>query len=317
MQAYRQLILTALLPLLLLPSCKDKNDTRFANEDERTRLEAYQEVHFGGRATRLGEGAFSVALKEGAGETIGTSGWLLFDYVAKDLDGRLLATSLRDTAKQYGLYRASEPYEPFLRPIQEGLFYDALRGQKVGAELLLATPSYVAYPKELWRAPRHTSVLCTLIPRALVEDPVAREERLINDYLLAHPTQSYERIDERYYRWIEKEGEGGVVGADYTSYVFYEGYLLSGFLVETNSRELALQHGVPVAANGSVLQLDYLSEKNLIPLFRGLTQGLKIGTVFHVIAASQQAYGQDGERTIQPHTPLHYRISLTNALPIR
>ncbi|PID90849.1 MAG: hypothetical protein CSA97_00755 [Bacteroidetes bacterium] len=322
MQAYTQLLspralLALLAPIFLLSACKkdkEKEDP-FADEDERVRLEAYQETHYKGKATDLGEGAFSVSLKEGDGQAIGAEGWLLFDYVAKDLDGHLLATSLRDTAKQHGMYKPTEPYQPAFRPIKGNLFFSALQGQKVGAEVLLATPSYVEYPKDLWRAPQHRSVLCTLIPRELVADPIAREKKLIEEYIAQHPEQEYQQVGNSYYRWIETEGQGAEVGPEYTSFVFYEGYLLNGFLIDTNSRELAMQHGIPVAAAGAALKLDYLTEKNLIPLFRGIAQGLKIGTVFHVIAPSPLAYGEGGGKAVQPYTPLHYRVSLTNALP--
>ena len=134
----------------LAASCA-KNEAAGPNDANKRYFDAWLKVN-NINVKPSGLGIYVLEESEGKGREVTKDGYILMDYVTKDLDGKITSYTGMHTAQQLGEYVKSDYYGPQFVNSTEGYLYagvsDMLIGMKIGGHKKAIVPSWLMSYKQ-------------------------------------------------------------------------------------------------------------------------------------------------------------------------
>ncbi len=290
--------------------------------DEKAKLNAWIQVH-GLESYKTPSGLYFIVENEGTGETPKDSNYLLFSYVIRNLDGVIFQTTYKDTAllyDYYGIYNKTTHYTPaysvyikdnFINKGVSEAFSQMRKGAKVRLVMPYSLASYISYGQN-----PYTSLIFDYELKEIVEDPVAYEQSLINDYMSKPENSGFVSIasDSIYYKKI-KEGTAVAVNAKDTVRVNYIGRFLNDkdFVFDSNIDSVARANGFYSVTKIKPFEF-IVGSKDVIAGYNIAVKQMKKGEKATFIIPSKSAYNL-GKDKIPPYATLVFEIEVTDVNP--
>jgi FKBP-type peptidyl-prolyl cis-trans isomerase len=297
------------LPLVLMlffASCYDNPD--IYQEREKRLLQQYLEQNNITVAPRA-SGLYYIPVIEGTGLSAATSDYVMLEYTAQLIDGRIFDTTDEALALRKGIFKAEALYGPSkvkLEALSLKGIEEALLLMKEGGEARLIIPSSLAYGgSQTSNVPAFSTLIYDIKLVKVIKDPEAYELQEIEDYLALYQDSLHLEIQtfvhevlEVSYEWYYIEllpGEGDSIPDGSTLQVFYDGKLVDGRQFDSNFGRAALSVtlGTNQVVTGFELGLKEMKEKGKA----------------RIIMPSSLGYGVPGSgNKIPPYSPLVFDV---------
>lgn len=232
-----------------------------ANDANMRYFNAWLEVNHPGLQPS-GIGIYVLEEEEGTGAEVKEGGYIMADYVVRDLNGKITNYTDKQTAKQLGAYDTTAYYGPKVlttikNTIQAGLA-DALVGMKEGGRKKIIIPSwlmtYKSYdtPEEyIENASSGVDAIYDITVRTFVDSIYNYEIDCIGKYFAenrdvfgnmtaADSTDVY----GFYYKQLIEPTDTASFPKDTSIYINYTGKLLNGLVFDTTIEKVAKDNGI-------------------------------------------------------------------------
>lgn len=311
-----------LIPFLLLVVACDRV-VEDPKGDEMARLQAWLKIN--NVTTPPNEsGLYYINKQEGTGVSPVDTNFVLFSYVERDLSDNVSATSYRDTAKIYDLYKSTTHYTPEFKQIFSNVsqlkgLVEGLEIMKEGGKARLIIPSSLGYGKNgSGSIGSYTTLIYDLELNKVVPDPTVYEQSLIDEYLAKNP--GFISIsDSIYMKQLDDGARNCVVAKDSNVYVYYTGRFLDGYVFDTNVLSVAYANNIYSSSKSYSLLSFVVGGGTVKPGFDLAVRHMIEGEKVRVIIPSAYAYGKEGNSSgtpiIQPYSTLVFDIELKNVKP--
>lgn len=232
-----------------------------ANDANIRYFKAWLEVNHPGLKPS-GLGIYVLEEEEGTGAEVKEGGYVIADYVIRDLNGTITTYTDKETAKQLGTYDTTAYYGPKVvsnieNTIQAGLA-DALIGMKEGGRKKVIIPSwlmtYKSYdtPEEyLENTSSGVDAIYDITVRHYVDSIYNYEIDCIGDYFAANRNvfgnmSAADSVDVYgfYYKQLVAPTDTTSFPQDTTIYINYTGKLLNGLVFDTTNEKVAKDNGI-------------------------------------------------------------------------
>lgn len=302
----RNFLPIALLVILSLSGCKDNPDIML--EREKRLLEQYLEQN-NITAEPLSNGIYFLESVAGTGEVATTGDYVIVEYTASLIDGKVFDTTSEEVAAAKGILSPTVLYgnskfklfNTTVKGIEEGLTL-----MKEGGEARMIIPSQLGYGSTSSSSvPAYSTLIFDIKLNKVIKDPVAYEVLELQNYIdlytdsldLTLETVEYvsDALTTDWYFIEIEEGSGDSIKKDYTVYIYYEGKLVDDRVFDKNfgnSSAFSFKVG-----GGSVIKgMDLAVQK------------MKKDTRARFIVPSSLGYGEAGSGKIPPFSPLIFDI---------
>lgn len=296
----------ALVVIVFIAGCKDNPDIML--EREKRLLSQYLEQN-NITAEPLSNGIYFLESVPGTGETPVTGDYVIVEYTASLIDGKVFDTTSEEIAAMKGILSSSVLYgnakfkllNTSVKGIEEGL-----KLMKEGGEARLIIPSRLGYGSTTnSKVPAYSTLIYDIKLNKVIKDPVAYEAIELQNYIdlytdsleLTLETVEYVStpLTTNWYFIELEEGSGDSIKKDYTVYIYYEGKLLDGRVFDKNfGNSTAFSFKVE---GGTVIKGMDLAVKKM-----------KKDSKARVIVPSSLGYGEAGASKIPPFSPLVFDI---------
>ncbi|MDR1681601.1 MAG: FKBP-type peptidyl-prolyl cis-trans isomerase [Prevotellaceae bacterium] len=289
-----------------------------ADENERLWLEAHVGIHYP-NAQAKASGLYFIEIQPGAGTQPQSQDYVYVNYTAYDLSGNVLtgsstANSNSDSiARQLGLFADSIYYGPRLWSIGHSSIYagieEALANMRVGGKARILMPSWLSTVGSSDRQ-LTTPTVFDIELLEVVSDITAYEKNALLTYNQNHYNVPSEDDDTWYFAELTP-GTGEVAALNDTFHVRYVGYLLDGFVFDTNIADSASYHRIYNSSKTyATMTTVYTEEMGLVDGFKKALEKMKAGGEAVVFFSSALGYAETGSGQIQPYTPLCFYIRM-------
>jgi FKBP-type peptidyl-prolyl cis-trans isomerase len=324
-----------LIMIFSLNACEKVIDEH--ESDELLRLEAYVSIHYP-EAIKTSTGLYYIIYDQGDNEMglqPGNEDFVIFNYSGMDLEEFVFETTNDSIAQLHDIYSTSTRYIPSFRklksstnPLIAGLS-EGLSLLNEGGKAKFLIPSRLAYGTTTYKGLNpYTSVIFDVELIKVVTDPEAYEQELIDSYLIEfYPDAIIDSIliDSVYFLTIIEqlpEDDDHVSSGLYTQptdveivdddivSVNYQGRFLDDFLFDTNIQSVAEENNtydnsrtyepIKVTVGGS----EYIEG------FSVALRNLTTYTYVKIIIPSFFAYGESGNSSIPPYSPLIFELDI-------
>jgi FKBP-type peptidyl-prolyl cis-trans isomerase len=286
--------------------------------DEMARLQAWLQVH-NITTTPTASGLYYMNKQEGTGISPVDTNFVLFSYVERDLSENVFATSYRDTAKLYDLYKPTTHYTPEYQQIFSNVsqlkgLVEGLEMMREGGKARLIMPSELGYGKNgSGSISGNTTILYDIELNKVVPDPAVYEQSLIDEYLAKNP--GFTLIsDSIYMKQLDDGARNSVVAKDSNVYVYYTGRFLDGYVFDTNVLSVAYANNIYSSSKSYSLLNFVIGGGTVKPGFDLAVRHMIEGEKVRVIIPSAYVYGKEGNSSgspiIQPYSTLVFDIEL-------
>lgn len=293
--------------------------------DEMARFNAWIAVNKISEEYKTASGMYVIPLQIGTGAGIVDSNYVLYNYVARNLDGVVFETTYKDTADLYGIKSNTTHYVPAYKQYITNEF--SIKGineifgtLKEGAKVRLIMPSSLAYGKtQTTFLPSYTSIIYDLELKKVVVDPEVYEKSLIDEYILANPGFTLVS-DSVYYKKISDGTKTTGIAKDSIVKYNYIGRFLDGFIFDTNVKKIAQANGIyntsqPDKYYPMEFSVGVKDDQSPIPGIHVAVKSMQQGEKAYIIIPSKYAYGAASTSSIQPYSPLIFELEITNVDP--
>lgn len=300
---------TFALPLglmLFFTSCYENPD--IYQEREKRLLQQYLEQNNITVAPRA-SGLYFIPTVEGTGLSVVQGDYVMLEYTAQLIDGRIFDTTDEALAIRKGIFKTEALYGPSkvkLEALSLKGIEEALLLMKEGGEVRLIIPSSLAYGgSQTSNVPAFSTLIYDIKLVKVIKDPEAYELQEIQDYLdlyqdslhLEIQTFVHEILEDSYeWYYIELEQvEGDSIPDGSTLQVFYDGKLVDGRRFDSNfgGTALSVTLGTNQVVTGFELGLKEMKEKGKA----------------RIIMPSALGYGIPGSgNKIPPYSPLVFDV---------
>lgn len=291
---------------------KDNSSSEIANA--KTLLNQYIESNYP-NLQPTASGLYYISLKDGTGAQPDTGDYALINYTGWLIDGTtvvatsdsaLIATAnnLYSSSCVYGTYKIKVGYAMSYIIVPQIVTAEGVEYMKQGGISKMIVPYNLAYgANSVGSIPAYSSLIYTVELVEVIKDPVARENRMITQYIDSLRTYkffAYDTIDsiDNGLIYIEKEKGTGKSPADYSIVEMkYTARFLDGRIFSSSG-------------DSSAYQL-----KESYPLLTGLDQGLKLmskGSRALLVIPYDLGFGSDGYVIVPPYQTLLYDIQVLN-----
>jgi FKBP-type peptidyl-prolyl cis-trans isomerase len=302
----RNFLPIALVVIVFLAGCKDNPDIML--ERERRLLEQYLEQN-NITVEPLSNGIYYLESVVGTGEAPATGDYVIVEYTASLIDGKVFDTTSEEVAAAKGILSPAVLYgnskfklmNTPAKGIEEGL-----KLMKEGGEARLIIPSVMGYgSSSSTSVPAYSTLIFDIKLNKVIKDPVAYEALELADYIdlytdsldLTLETVEYvsDALTTDWYFIELEEGTGDSIKKDFTVYIYYEGKLVDGRVFDKNfGNSTAFSFKVE---GGTVIKGMDLAVKKM-----------KKDAKARVIVPSSLGYGEAGSGKIPPFSPLVFDI---------
>ena len=257
----------------LAASCA-KNEAAGPNDANKRYFDAWLKVN-NINVKPSGLGIYVLEESEGKGREVTKDGYILMDYVTKDLDGKITSYTGMHTAQQLGEYVKSDYYGPQFVNSTEGYLYagvsDMLIGMKVGGHKKAIVPSWLMSYKQyateseyLKETPEQDALIYDVtirdftldinaweidtIGRFFANDKILIEGRpalkvFMNEYgVQMQPQDSI--VNGFYYKQLRAPIDTASFALDTTIYINYTGMTLDGRVFDTTDEKTAKDYNI-------------------------------------------------------------------------
>jgi FKBP-type peptidyl-prolyl cis-trans isomerase len=302
----RNFLPIALLAIVFLSGCKDNPDIML--EREKRLLEQYLEQN-NITVEPLSNGIYFLESVPGSGEMPATGDYVIVEYTASLIDGKVFDTTSEEIAAAKGILSPAVLYgnskfklmNTQIKGIEEGL-----KLMKEGGEARLIIPSRLGYGSTSSSSvPAYSTLIFDIKLNKVIKDPIAYEVLELANYINLYADsvditlETIEYISDAlttdwYFVELE-EGAGDSIKKDFTVYIYYEGKLVDGRVFDKNfGNTSAFSFKVD---GGSVIKGMDLAVKKM-----------KKDGKARVIVPSSLGYGEAGSGKIPPFSPLVFDI---------
>ncbi len=320
-----------LLPLLAILSGCARLVEESADDVESTLLDAYVTVNYNQQGKPISHtlsGLYIETIKEGTGDTPADSNFVYVNYTAYQMTGssivndtvigNIMSTGSAYTtndslkAKQLGAFSYSTYYGPVLWGIGRSTLYagleEALKGMRQGGKARVLMPSWCSTVGGS-RALSSTTVfdieLLHVVPN------IAKFQ---TDTLRAFSNRYYNGIDSTKYDFYYDgpvPASGDTLAYGDTVTVRYIGYLLDGFVFDTNIADSASYHKIYNSSkNYSVLSLVWAESMSIVDGFKYAVANMRTGDEAVTFFSSDYGYKSTGSGQIPAYAPLRFYLKV-------
>ncbi len=297
------------LLLLLAQSCDDNSN--ILQEREMRLLEIYLKQN-GITEKPLQSGLYYIPEVEGTGLKAESSDFVLVLYTAQLIDGKVFDTTDEQLAIIKGIHSNTVLYghskikleKLNIKGIEEGL-----KLMKEGGKARLIIPSKLGYgPKIINNVPAYSTLIYDIELVKVIRDPVAFESEEIQNYIaqysdsmhLVVATKSFQSgsVTHNWYYIQLNEGQGDSIKKDYKVYLYYEGRLVDGRVIDRNFGNTS-PFNFTVGGTGAIKGMDLA------------VQEMKKDGKARVLIPSALGYGEAGSGKVPAFSPLVFDILVT------
>ncbi|GHT10736.1 hypothetical protein AGMMS4956_02640 [Bacteroidia bacterium] len=259
-----------------------------------------------------------------------TSDYVKIDVVGKTLKGTKFQVTQKLDAQLLGTSSSATHYIPIYDSLPSLLLgmQRALLQMQVGDSMVVLLPSSLAYGASGSSSiPGYTPLIFEIMLRKIITDPREAEAQEVDGFLTAH-TEFVPLLDSIgeplagiYIHYVDTVA----VIDDSTSYpakdtkmgLKYAGFFLDDFLLDTNIEDTATNHELNLYDSNGAKQSKYSSNfehtygygaTNSIGAFDAALRRVTQGSTVEFVFTSDWGYGKYGNTTVQPYTPLRFRV---------
>lgn len=328
--------LAGIVAACTLTSCAKEKD--FSTEDiQQELLEAYIHVKYGAsKPTKAALGYYYIPLKEvGEGGQKPIEGnWVKYDVVVYAKDGTIINTSLESVVRELGIFSYSKGFHYIpdyqyyskayaaLAPVLD----DAIRNlMHVGDSIrlitvptlatgLLGIGNIVDVSPTIYNDP----IIVDIVLRQVIEDPILDERAQLIAFRDKYFPQIQDSLKQDFF-FIELEPaiDTVVVKSGYTVRYLYSGKFLDGFLFDSSITDTIKAHYSYLTIPTTDTVSYTIGSGGLISGFEEILLNMKAGSrAVGFFSSTPWGYGyagkNNGDRKIQPFTPLLFEIKLVD-----
>lgn len=309
--------MTALVVAATLAGCAVQRDED-TDENERRLLEAHAGIHYP-NAQKKASGLYFIELQPGTGAQPQSQDYVYVNYTAYDLQGNVqtsssVTSSNSDSiARQLGTFAYTTYYGPRLWGVGRSALYtgleEALFGMRTGGKARILLPSWLTTVGESDRQLTSPSVFDIELLE-VVSDIAEYEKNALRAYNQSRYNVQPENDDTWYFAELTP-GAGEIAAINDTFHVWYVGYLLDGFVFDTNIADSAKYHRIyDSSATYEKLTPVYAEEMELVDGFKQALEKMKAGSEAIVYFSSDLGYEATGSGQIQAYTPLCFYLRM-------
>jgi FKBP-type peptidyl-prolyl cis-trans isomerase len=315
------------IALLLIAAGCARSEEESADDAEKRLLEAYMSLHHPG-VQPTESGLYFIEEQVGTGDTPSPAAFVFVNYTARDLSGTILysgstpVTNSADMARQLGTFAHSTYYGPTLWQLGSASLYtgleEALQRMKTGGKARVVMPSWLSVIQGFSDRQYGVTTLYDLELLRVVEDMKTYQ----TDTLRAFSERYYGGLDTLKTDWYFQtlaQGSGGVAQVGDTLMVRYIGYLLDGFVFDTNIADSAMFYKiydpkksypalvVPYkegASEGAEATMDVVGG------FKYALQRMEAGQEAVTFFSSDLGYEGTASGQIQKYSPLRFYVKV-------
>lgn len=306
----------AILALAALAGCAVHPDDN-ADDNERRLLEAHVGLHYP-NAQASPSGLYFIDVRAGAGVQPQPLDYLYVNYTAYDLYGNVLtsgsaANSNSDSiARQLGVFTDSTYYGPRLWSVGRATLYAGLEetvyAMRAGGKARAIIPSWLTTVGESDRQLTATAIFDVELLE-IVSDITEYEKAAVQTYNQTHHNVASD--DDNWFLATLTPGDGNVAALGDTFHLWYVGYLLDGFVFDTNIADSARYHRIFNASKTyEKMSVVYAEEMSLVDGFKKALEKMKPGEEAVAFFTSDLGYKDAGSGQIQAFTPLRFYIRM-------
>lgn len=292
-----------LLPaILLFTGCLD-NDADEKREEEKKLLQEYiSDLEAEGlQVNQTDDGLYYVVKETGEGLSPTIYEDLIeLTLTGKLIDGRIFATTSKDTAQKYGFYDSTNFYGAYRYQFGEGFpsgFNMGISMMKEGAAYKLIVPSELGYGGiSVGGIPAFSTLIYDVGLEAVLKEPAAYEEGLLLEYLEQDNISPADSTDDGFYFISMKEG---------TSDTVKDGDVVSLQYKLTNIKDQVIDQ----TAEGNPFQFQ-VGTTDVIKAFEEAVLMMTLEQKAKVIIPWYNAYGKLGYGPVPPYTTLVYSMEV-------
>lgn len=282
-------------------------------------------------ATKIEPGIYVVESTQGTGASLNNpekTPYVMVDYTARELTGKIAATTDEETAKFAGLYSSSDFYGPKIITRTDGTITagveSALASMKVGGSMKVIIPGWLmttdrySTEEEYLKKSTGTAAIYDIKVTDCTSDIVKWELDSLQRFVDAKfPAADTLTKGLYYYQEKAPEKEDAFKSNDKV-YILYTGRLLNGVVFDTNLPDTAKKYGLSPSNSGEPVYItwdesDYTNltmgsdNASLIPGFTRALSNMKGGEVGSAFFISNFGYGSAGSSgKIPPYCPLRF-----------
>lgn len=320
MKRWLVLPLMAFFALSFFSACSDDDDSEKITE-EKIRIEAYLKIS-PYQYVALDNGLYYHKLEDGNGIKPINGDFVVFSYTGRTLTNSVFDTNILDTANLYKIYKKSTFYAPLFMPLIHPNYpnrrlirgvEEGLKNMQEGESARFIIPFSLGYGSSSFSSlPAYSTLIFDIKLEKVVKDPVEYETTVIENYISSkHPTILAKPED---FYFIEiKEGEGELIQDGDVIEVDYTAYQLGGPAFYTTIQSVALNYDLysPYAS--------YMPESitvgtgtTSISGFSVAAKYMKPGGKARIILPSKHAFGEWGNSSVAPYSPIEIELEIVN-----
>jgi len=283
---------------------------------EKRYLEAYNQAIYNGSLTSTASGLYYIEQIPGTGTIKPQDEQFAFiQYTKFSMNGTILETIDSNLSRQLGQYADSIYYGPRITGIGAGLSNtylgvgEVLKGMTAGGEAKFIIPS--------WLSPLYEGgarqLQSPIIMHVKLIEPVPDIEQWQTDTLRRFSDKhfSHLNLDTLSYDFYCTVNSADTAQSSDTLDILYVGYLLDGFVFDTNIRDTAVKHKIYSADKTYAPMSVVKSDMSFVEGFKKALNHMGDGDKAYTFFSFWDGYGTDGkEPKIPAFSPLCFYIEL-------
>jgi len=311
-----------MLILLLMAACARQIDESDSQVEQRL-LNAFVQVNYSG-ITPTASGLFFIPQGPQHGGQSPVEGNLLYmRFTTRDMNGNIVRTSVDSLARMLGTHSFRTYYGPQFSSMASGAavigIQEAFSYMSPGDKARVLLPSWLSSHTVGGHRTATTTFIHDLELLRVVTDMAAFQTDSLQSFSQIH----YGGIDSLKNDWYFVEltpGTGDLPAVGDTMKIRYAGYLLDGFMFDTNIRDTAVyeaaKFGQRIGNNEPFNELTVIIRENVSDMvvvsgfahaLKEMTDGMEAVTFF----SSDYGYGSRQEGQIPPFSMLRFYVTVT------
>jgi len=306
--------------ILLVTSCaREVNES--ADEVEQRLLDAYILVNYGASLQPKASGLYFIPqLPQHTGISPEGDNFLYMSYTLRSINEMITDTKVDSLAKMIGTHSKRNYYGPQIYTMAAGMgvqgLQEAFSYMKPGDKARIILPSWLSKYMESGGKAHSGTVIYDLELLSVIPNIAVFQTDSLKNYSI----RNFSGTDSLKYDWYfisTISGDGVLPKHGDTIKIRYAGYLLDGFLFDTNIKEVAeLNYGNDVDKSATydelkVIMNDDISKMELVTGFAYALQHMSNGEEATTFFSSDYGYGTTSTDQIQPYSMLRFDIKVT------
>ena len=277
-------------------------------------LEAYNQVYYQGSLVPTPSGIYYISETNGYGTRYPADEQFVFvHYTVRSLSGTIEATDDILLSKQLGTYQDSIYFGPTLMSVAPYSQYlgwnEVMKGMNEGSHKKFIMPSWLSSYNEGGTKAYASPMIIDIEMVEIVPDM----EKWQTDTLGHIRDKRFPALDSLAYDFYYKEivaGTGDTSTVNDTLCISYVGYLLDGFVFDTNIADTAVKYGI-YSSSKTYSPMEVV--KNEMSFVGGFTKAIELmndDCEAYTFFSFNYGYGPEKHGQIPPYSPLMFYIKL-------